>query len=111
MSAAQYRIVSPAGGDVEDGSADVEVARRGAHPRPVGRKHAARSVRPIPRSTEPEPFTVRVTLADGNAIELSSLGMMRTQLLAELRDGRGDAAAEAAAGGGRGRDIRRNGRG
>ena len=47
--------------------------------------------------TEPQPFTVRITLADGNAIELSRLGVMRTQLLAELRDGRGDAAASAVA--------------
>jgi hypothetical protein len=44
-----------------------------------------------------EPFTVRVTLADGNALELSRLGVMRTQLLAELRDGLGDAAASAVA--------------
>ena len=58
---------------------------------------AARPVRPDPSVAEPEPFTVRVTLADGNAIELSRLGRMRTQLLAELRDGRSDAAASAVA--------------
>ena len=46
---------------------------------------------------EPEPYTVRVTLADGNAIELRGLGAMRTQLLAELRDGRAEFAAETAA--------------
>jgi hypothetical protein len=45
---------------------------------------------------QPEPFTVRIGLADANAIELSRLGVMRTQLLAELRDGRGDAASAAA---------------
>lgn len=37
-----------------------------------------------------------MTLADGNAIELHGLGTMRTQLLAELRDGRAEVAAEAA---------------
>jgi hypothetical protein len=46
--------------------------------------------------TEPEPFTVRITLADGTAIDLSRLGVMRTQLLAELRDGRADDIASAA---------------
>lgn len=41
---------------------------------------------------EPKPYTVTVTLADGTAIELTRLGTMRTQLLAELREGRaGDA--------------------
>jgi hypothetical protein len=64
---------------------------------------SAGSVLPIPFGqifsvTEPEPFTVRITLAGGDAIELSRLGVMRTQLLAELRDGRGDEAAAAAAG-------------
>ena len=39
---------------------------------------------------------VRITLAGGEAIELSRMGVMRTQLLAELRDGRGDDAAAAA---------------
>ncbi|HET7247534.1 MAG TPA: hypothetical protein VFJ07_22170 [Streptosporangiaceae bacterium] len=47
--------------------------------------------------TEPEPFTVRITLSDGNVIDLSRLGVMRTQLLAGLRDGRGDDAAAATA--------------
>src|SRR5262249_12144091 len=43
-----------------------------------------------------EPFVVRVTLADGTALELSRLGRMRTQLLEELRDARaGVAAAES----------------
>ncbi|HEV2536940.1 MAG TPA: hypothetical protein VGU21_05460, partial [Streptosporangiaceae bacterium] len=47
--------------------------------------------------TEPEPFTVRLTLAGGDVIELGRLGVMRTQLLAELHDGRADAAAAAVA--------------
>jgi hypothetical protein len=60
------------------------------------------SVLPIPFGrigtvSEPEPFTVRLTLAGGDVIELARLGVMRTQLLAELRDGRADAAAAATA--------------
>jgi hypothetical protein len=81
----------------EDGEAEVEV-RDG---RLVLAAEGA-SVLPIPFGqiaavTEPEPFTVRLTLAGGDVIELGRLGVMRTQLLAELRDGRGDAAAAAAA--------------
>ena len=54
---------------------------------------ASGSVLPVPFGriasvTEPEPFTVRLTLAGGDVIELGRLGVMRTQLLAELRDGR-----------------------
>jgi hypothetical protein len=96
MSAAQYRVFSPAGVSLEDGQADAEVtagtlvlapAAGGTHHIPFGQ---------ISSITEPEPFTVRITLADGTAIDLSRLGVMRTQLLAELRDGRADDIASAA---------------
>ena len=96
VSAAQYRILSPAGEKREDGHADVEVAdgvlvltppEGGVLRIPFGH---------ISSVGQPEPFTVRLGLADGNVIELSQLGVMRTQLLAELRDGRGDAASAAA---------------
>jgi hypothetical protein len=96
MSAAQYRVFSPAGVSREDGQADAEVsagalvlapAAGGTHCIPFGQ---------IFSITEPEPFTVRITLADGTAIDLSRLGVMRTQLLAELRDGRAADIASAA---------------
>ncbi len=97
MSTARFRILAPSGQVREDGEAEVEV-RDG---RLVLAAEGA-SVLPIPFGqietvTEPEPFTVRLTLAGGDVIELGRLGVMRTQLLAELRDGRGDAAAAAAA--------------
>jgi hypothetical protein len=96
VTAAQYRILSPAGAEREAGSADVEVSDGGLVLTP-----SAGAVLRVPfghiRSvTEPEPFTITVTLTDGTAISLGRLGVMRTQLLAELRDGRGDAAASAA---------------
>jgi hypothetical protein len=96
MSPAQYRILFPAGASGQDGQADVEVtagalvlapAAGGTHHIPFGQ---------IFSITEPEPFTVRVTLADGTVIDLSRLGVMRTQLLAELRDGRADDIGSAA---------------
>ncbi len=97
MSTARYRLLSPHGEKREDGEAEVEVRDGMLLLAPSGE-----SVLPIPFGrivsvTEPEPFTVRLTLAGGDVIELGRLGVMRTQLLAELRDGRGDAAAAAAA--------------
>jgi hypothetical protein len=91
----RYRIVGPVGEEREDGQADVEVAGGALVLAP-----SAGSVLRVPFGhissvTEPEPFTVRITLADGNAVELSRLGVMRTQLLAELRDARADDVASA----------------
>jgi hypothetical protein len=96
MSRAQYRILTH-GQLSEDGEAEVEV-RDGM----LVLAPDSGSVLPIPFGqigavSEPEPFTVRLTLAGGDVIELGRLGVMRTQLLAELRDGRGDAAAAAVA--------------
>src|ERR1700755_2769805 len=96
MSRAQYRILTQ-GQLREDGEAEVEVRDGLLLLAPSGE-----SVLPIPFGRivsvgEPEPFTVRLTLAGGDVIELGRLGVMRTQLLAELRDGMGDAAAAASA--------------
>jgi hypothetical protein len=93
VSTAQYRLVSADGRVLDAGGGDVTVADGvlallpavGAALRvPTGR---------IAAVTEREPFAVLVTLADGTALELSGLGRMRTQLLAELRDARADVAA------------------
>jgi hypothetical protein len=97
VSAAQYRIISAVGGDVENGSADVAVTGRAFTLAPSGGSTLRVPFSHIRSVTEPQPFIVRVTLADGNAIELHGLGTMRTQMLAELRDGRAEVAAEAAA--------------
>jgi hypothetical protein len=97
MSGAQYRILSAAGELREDGSADVEVADGALVVAPSAGGVLRIPFAQIASVAEPEPFTVRITLTDGNAVDLSRLGVMRTQLLAELRDGRGDDAASAAA--------------
>lgn len=96
MSATLYRIVSAAGEKREDGQADVEVAGGALVLAPAGESVLRIPFGQISAVTEPEPFVVRITLAGGDAIELSRMGVMRTQLLAELRDGRGDDAAAAA---------------
>ena len=97
MSAAQYRIISAEGGNVENGSADVAVSDVAFILAPSGCSTLRVPFSHIRSVAEPEPYIVRVTLADGNAIELHGLGTMRTQLLAELRDGRAEVAAEATA--------------
>ena len=97
MSTAQYRILSPDGEEREYGSADVEVADGALVLAPSEGGVLRVPFGHISSVTEPEPFAVRITLADGNLIELTRLGVMRTQLLAELRDGRGDDAAQAVA--------------
>jgi len=93
----EYRLLSAAGEKLQDGHADVEVAGGALVLAPSGESVLRVSFGQISAVTEAEPFTVRITLAGGDVIELSRLGVMRTQLLAELRDGRGDAAAAAAA--------------
>ena len=97
MSSAEYRILSPSGDKREDGQADVEIADGALVLAPPGDSVLRIPFGQILSVAEPEPFTVRITLAAGDAVELSRLGVMRTQLLAELRDGRGDAGASAAA--------------
>ena len=97
MSAAQYRIISPAGGEIENGSADVAIADGTLTLDPDAGSTLRVPVARISSVTEPQPFTVLVALADGTAIELTRLGVMRTQLLAELRDARAADLATAAA--------------
>ena len=97
MSSAQYRIVSPAGAELENGTGDAVVADGALTLTPSAGTPLRVPFAHIASVNEPAPFTVRITLADGNAVELSRLGTMRTQLLAELRDGRGDDAATAVA--------------
>jgi hypothetical protein len=102
MSSAQYRMLSPAGEERENGAADVTADGGALVLAPAAGAGGANAVLRVPFGqissvTEPAPFLVRIGLADGSAIELSRLGVLRTQLLAELRDGRGDDAAAAAA--------------
>ncbi len=44
--------------------------------------------------SEPEPYVVRLTLVEGPSLELTQLGRMRTQILAQLADARGTEVSE-----------------
>ena len=92
MSSAQYRLVGANGTVLDAGDGDVTVAGGVLELQPaVGTALRVPSGR-IAAVAEPAPFTVVVTLADGATLELSQLGRMRTQLLAELRDARAEVA-------------------
>lgn len=95
MSSAQFRIFSAAGAELESGSADASVSNGTLVITAPGRAGLRVPFGQITSVVEPQQFSIGVTLADGTAIELSRLGAMRTQLLAELRDGRAAAAAQA----------------
>ena len=98
MSSAQYRLLAAGGSELETGNGDVTVADGVLELQPAGGTALRVPSRSIASVAEPEPFIVLVTLADGSALELRSLGRMRTQLLEELRDARaGVAAAESGA--------------
>jgi hypothetical protein len=96
VSSAEYRLLGADGAPLEAGNGDVSVAGGVLELQPAAGAALRVPAGRIASVAEPEPFTVRVTLADGTALELGRLGRMRTQLLEELRDARaGVAAAES----------------
>jgi hypothetical protein len=97
MTTAHYRLVGRGSQAPEVGDADVRVADGVLALVPSAGDVLRVPLAQVESVGEAEPFTVRIVLADGSVIELSRLGSMRTQLLAELRDGRADDAAMAAA--------------
>lgn len=96
MTTAHYRLLSPGGEPSEDGGADVEVAEGTFVLTPKAGDVLRVPFGQIASVGEGEQFTLRVTLAQGTVIELSRMGAMRTQVLAELRDAAADAAAVTA---------------
>lgn len=102
MPGAEYRLLAPGGGELESGHAEAEVTRGTLVISPDGGASLAVPFGKMASISEPQAFTIAVTLTDGHVIELTRLGAMRTQLLAELRDARADDAAQAAGAVGKG---------
>ncbi len=96
MASASYRLLTASGAATEDGDADVEVADGALVVSPSGGAVLRVPFAQISSVGEGQPYTLEVGLAGGQVIELSRLGVMRTQLLAELREARGAATATAA---------------
>jgi hypothetical protein len=95
VSQASYRLIAASGAELEAGSGEVTVAGGALELRPATGSALRVPIDRIGAVSEPQPYTVGVTLTDGTTIELSRLGTMRTQLLAELSDARAGAAATA----------------
>ena len=93
MSSAEYRLIGANGAVLESGRGDVTVAGGVLELTGAGRAALRVPSGRIASVAEPEPFVVLVALADGSSLELSRLGRMRTQLLAELHDARAEVAA------------------
>ena len=93
VTATQYRLLSPDGTAAAQGGADVEIAGGALVLSPRDGDVLRVPFRHVVSVAEVQPFVVSVGLTDGSALELSRLGRMRTQLLAELSDGRASDAA------------------
>ncbi|MGI5242648.1 hypothetical protein [Dactylosporangium sp. CA-139066] len=84
----RFRLIAAGGALLDEGDGTAEMAGGALVVTP---QHGA-VLRVAPADVveigEPEPYTVRLALSDGARLELSGLGRMRTQLLAELGDAR-----------------------
>jgi hypothetical protein len=102
VTTAHYRLLSP-GGDAseegsvsEEGSADVVVGDGTLVLTPSAGDVLRVPFSQIAAVAEGEQFSLRIALARGAVIELSRLGVMRTQLLAELKEAQAESAAQSA---------------
>src|SRR5690242_17708514 len=84
----RFRLVDGGGAVLDEGDADVELAGGALVVSPGFGQPLRVAPADIVEIAEPEPYLVRLLLADGAALELSRLGALRTQLLAELGDAR-----------------------
>lgn len=97
MATAHYRLLTPSGEATEEGRADAKVAGATFVLTPEAGEVLRVPFGQIASVAEAEQFKLRVALAQGTVVELSRLGVMRTQLLAEMKDAHANAAAKTAA--------------
>lgn len=96
MTTAYYRLLTQAGEASEDGKANVEIADGTFVLTPSMGDALRVPFSQIASVAEGEQFTLLIGLAQGTVVELSRMGAMRTQVLAELRDAHADSAATTA---------------
>jgi hypothetical protein len=94
VTAAQFRLDAPAR-DTAGGPADVQVTGGALVIAPAGGDLLRIPFGQVTSLIQNGAYTVRLALPGGAVLELSRMGAMMTQLLAELRDGRADAIAAA----------------
>jgi hypothetical protein len=90
-----FRLLATTGEILDEGSATAELAGGALVVSPDFGTVLRVPPADILEIGEPEPYVIRLALADGPVLELSRLGAIRTQLLAELRDARAGAVAGA----------------
>ncbi|MEU7867007.1 hypothetical protein [Dactylosporangium sp. NPDC049140] len=84
----QYRLIADGGALLDEGGGTAEMAGGALVVTPE--RGAVLRVAPgdVVEIQEPQPYVVLLTLSDGARLELSRIGVMRTQLLAELSEAR-----------------------
>jgi hypothetical protein len=83
-----FRLLSADHACLDEGDADIELAGGALVVMPAAGPVIRVAPADLVALEEHEPYLVRAKLVDGATLELSRLGAMRTQLLAELRDAR-----------------------
>jgi hypothetical protein len=96
VTTAYYQLLTAAGEVSEDGKADIVISGGTFVLTPAMGDALRVPFSQITSVTEGEQFTLLIGLAQGTVVELSRMGAMRTQVLAELRDAHADSAAETA---------------
>jgi hypothetical protein len=81
-----YRLSAASGQVVDEGDGTAQVDGGAVTVSPQLGQPLRIAPEQIVEVGEPAPFTVRIGLSDGSAVELSQLGAVRTQLLAQIGD-------------------------
>ncbi len=90
----RFRITTASGQVLDEGQGEAEMVGDALVVSPTFGQPLRIAPSDIVGLTEPEPYVVRLTLAEGPSVELSQLGKLRTQILAQLADARGDEVAD-----------------
>ncbi|MFI5910341.1 hypothetical protein [Dactylosporangium sp. NPDC051541] len=83
-----YRLIADGGALLDEGGGTAEMAGGALVVTPEHGPVLRVAPGDVVELLEPQPYVVLLTLADGARLELSRLGVMRTQLLAELAEAR-----------------------
>ena len=89
-----YRLSAASGEVVDEGDGTVAVEGGAVTVSPQLGQPLRVAPEQITEVSEPAPFVVRVRLTDGSAVDLSQLGAVRTQILAQIGDIRVDSSRE-----------------
>jgi hypothetical protein len=86
----RFRLLAPTGEVLDEGDATAELAGGALVVSPAHGQVLRIAPADIAHVGEPQPYAVRLVLAEGAVVDLLGLGAMRTRLLAELDDARAD---------------------